>query len=323
MTITRRHLLGAAAGGTALASGFAGSALAAWEPRRPIQIIVGFAAGGGTDVVARAIATAGQEHLPVPLVVVNRPGASGTTAAQFVARAPADGTHLLVSGGSESTSVPNHQRLPYDPRSDFRGVIGIARLPIFLAVRNDSPFRTIGDLVNHAKSNPGRLVYASAGVGSLYHSTMIVLSRRAGLEFRHIPYQGGAPGLAALVGGHVDLALGSPDEVASLAEAGTIRLLAVASRERIQEGYAQVPTLIESGHDVFIENMKGLSAPSGTPDEVVTYLHDRFRRAMETEQFKMLAARSGMLIGYSDAQTYHNNIVEMYNVIAEAMRQSA
>lgn len=319
MMITRRHFLGAAAGGTALASGFGGSALAAWEPQSPIQIVVGFAAGGGTDVVARAITTAGQEFMPVPLVVVNRPGASGTTAAQFVARAPADGTHLLVSGGSESTSVPNHQELPYDPRTDFRGVIGIARLPIFLAVRGDSPFSTIDDLIDHARSNPGSLVYASSGVGSLYHSTMIVLSRRAGLDFRHIPYQGGAPGVAALVGGHVDIALASPDEVEALAEAGTIRLLAVASRERIQEGYEQVPTLIEAGHDVFIENMKGLSAPAGTPDEIVTYLHDRFRQAMDTEQFKSLAERSGMLINYSDGATFHNNIVEMYNVIAEAM----
>jgi tripartite-type tricarboxylate transporter receptor subunit TctC len=321
LTATRRTLLGA--GGAALATGVLGrGARASWQPQRPIQIIVGFAAGGGTDVVARAIGTAAQEFFPVPLTIVNRPGAAGTVAAQMVARGPQDGTMLLVSGGSESTSAPNHQQLPYDPRTDFRGVIGIARLPIFLAVRDDSPIRTVGDFVTQAKANPGRVVFASAGVGGLYHSTMIVFGRKAGFEVRHVPYQGGAPALAALVGGHADIAMGSPDEVASLAEAGTIRLIGVASRKRIGDSYAEVPTLIELGYDVFIENMKGLSAPGGTPDEVITYLHERFHRAMQTEQFKTLAARSGMLIEYSDGATFHSNIVTMFNIIGEALRQA-
>jgi tripartite-type tricarboxylate transporter receptor subunit TctC len=308
-----------------LAAGVAGllprTARAAWRPDRPIHLVVGFAPGGGTDVTARALANAAQDLFPVQIVVVNKPGAAGVIAAQQVARAPADGYQILVGGGSESTSVGNHQQIPYDPRKDFRAVIMMQRSPIHLFVRADSPHKHLGDLVTHAKINPGKVTFASSGVGGLYHSTQLVLARKAEITVNHVPYQGGAPSMQAVLAGEVEVGLGAPEEIKGQLDAGQIRVLAVASKERTP-GYESVPTLRELGFDVFIENMKGLNAPAGLPDDIYGYLHDGFKQAIESETWKTQAARVGILTEYLDGPAYQQRITDMYNTIGEALKAS-
>ena len=148
----------------------------AWEPKKPINIVVGFAPGGGTDIIARTVTSAAQEFFPVPLVIVNRAGASGTIAAEYVRNAPPDGYTLLVAGGSESTSVGNHQKLPYDIRTDFTAIIQFNRQRTLLAVKGDAPYKTLKEFVTEVKANPGKYTYGSSGAGSLYHSALLVFS---------------------------------------------------------------------------------------------------------------------------------------------------
>ncbi|PZO61955.1 MAG: tripartite tricarboxylate transporter substrate binding protein [Pseudoxanthomonas suwonensis] len=290
----------------------------AWQPQRPIQIIVGFAPGGASDIVARGIAQAAQDILPAGVVVVNKPGAAGVLAAQQVARAPADGTQIVLSGGSETTSVPHYREVPYRPFEDFQHFRLLARYPLFLCVRADSPYRSMSALLAEAKARPGALAHGSSGVGSLYHSAFVVLNQRAGTEMLHVPYTGGGPTLLALAAGEISAAFGSPDEFKGLVEAGTLRPLAVASRERIP-GFEAVPTMIEEGLDVFIENMKGLSAPAGTPKPILDGLRSGFGAALETATWRRFAESSATVTAAADAD-YTRDLREMSDTIAAALR---
>jgi len=312
-------LLCAALGGAAVAAMTASAALAAWEPKKPITIVVGYAAGGGTDIPARALASVAQEFVPVPLVVVNRTGASGTIAAEYVAKAPADGYTLLVAGGSESTSVGNHQKLNYDPRNDFTGIIQITRQRTFVAVKGDSKWTSLKAFVDDAKANPGKYQYGSSGAGSIYHSAMLVFMKATGTDMRHVPFRGGAPSLAALVGGHIDVSPLSPDEGKAMLDAGNVRALATFSDARF-EGYPDVPTMKELGYDVYLENMKGIVGPKGLPDEVRDYLHAKFKQATDSDAFKALAKRTGMELQYRDGAGFQKAIADMYNLIGGAVR---
>jgi tripartite-type tricarboxylate transporter receptor subunit TctC len=290
----------------------------AWEPEQPIRIVVGYSPGGGTDVVARTVASAAQPIFPVPLVIENRAGASGTLAADYVAKAPADGYTLLVAGGSESTSVPHHREVSYDNEGDFRPIIRITRYPIIFATRADSGYDSIDALMEAAKADPGALSFASSGPGSLYHSAMLALNAAGGADMKHVPYQGGAPAVAALLGGHVDVTPASPNEIQAQHEAGTVNLLAVASEERYA-GLPDVPTLKELGYDVTIENMKGFVAPAGLPDEVYAYLHDAFRRTMETETFQTLAEQTNLEPAYQSGPEFEETMAAMSETIRLAV----
>jgi tripartite-type tricarboxylate transporter receptor subunit TctC len=291
----------------------------AWEPKKPINIVVGFSPGGGTDIIARTVSSAAQEFFPVPLVIVNRSGASGTIAAEYVRNAPPDGYTLLVAGGSESTSVGNHQKLPYDIRTDFTSVIQFNRQRTLLAVKGDAPWTSLQDFVTEVKANPGKYTYGSSGAGGIYHSALLVFTRAAGLDMKHVPYKGGAPAMAALLGGHIDVTALSPDEGKAMLDSGQVRALATFSDERYP-GYPDVPTLMESGYDIYLENMKGLIGPKGMDPEVVAYLHDNFKKAMETETFKALAKKANIEVQYRDGAGFQQAMTEMYNAIGKAVR---
>ncbi|MBR0671765.1 Bug family tripartite tricarboxylate transporter substrate binding protein [Neoroseomonas soli] len=294
--ITRRTIMTATAG--LAVAGRAGTARA-WEPSRPIQLIVGFAPGGGADLAARAAAEAASRLFPTPIVVINRPGAGGAIAAQQVAGMTPDGLNLLVGGGSESTSLPAFRDLPYDPKTSFRAIIRLTRQPMLIVAKRGGRYADLRAVVEAAKRAPGTIPHASSGVGSIYHAVFVLLSQAAGIELLNIPFTGGAPSLQALLAGTVELAVLAPEEMAGLAQAGEVRPLAVASAERLAN-YRDVPTLRELGWDVVVENMKGLNAPAGLPDEIYTTLHDRFRRAMQESAWKTFLDRTGAMDGYLD-----------------------
>ncbi len=293
---------------------------AKWTPTKPIQILVGFAPGGSADMIARFIAQASAPIIPVPVVVVNRPGASGAIAAQATADAPPDGYTLFVGGGSETTSVGNHQKIPYDSRTSFRPVIKIARLPLMVAVRADSKYRSFADLLAAARAKAGAVSYGSTGEGSLAHSTMIVLEKKTGTQFLHVPYKGAAQSMLALVAGEVDMSIGAPEEVKGHVDGGKLRIIATASGSRVP-GFEAVPTLKELGHDLVLDNMKGLMAPAGLPDPVYEYLHEAFRRALESAAWKEQSGRAGLLTDYKDGPGFQKDIVDGFNLIGSAIRK--
>ena len=302
--------------GLVAAAAVASPASAEWKPEQPIEIIVGFAPGGGTDQTARLIASAAQEFFPVPLVVVNRPGASGTLAAETVAKAEPDGYTLLVAGGSESTSVPNHREISYS-LDDFRGILRVNREHMVIVTKQGSGLDSVEAVVEAAKADPGKLAYASSGPAGILHSAFLVFEKEAGIQIQHVPYQGGAPALAALLGGHVDMAIITPGDAAAQVEAGNVNAIATTSDRA--EQLPDVPSLTELGYEVDLENMKGLVAPAGIPDEVAEYLQDRFTKAIESETFKTLAERGNITPGYLSGADFEKAMRDMSNSIANAM----
>lgn len=278
-------------------------ARAAWEPARPIQLIVGFPPGGGTDLQARALAEAASRFFPTPIVVINRPGAGGAIAAQQVAGMAPDGLNLLVGGGSESTSLPAFRDLPYDPKRSFRAIIRMTRQPLLIVARRGGRHADLRQAIEAARAAPGSVSHASSGIGSIYHAVFVLLTRAAGVEMLHVPFSGGAPSLQALLAGTVDLAVLAPEETGGMVQSGEIRALAVCSAERIPILPA-VPTLRELGWNVVVENMKGLNAPAGLPDEIYTVLHERFRRALQEPAWRGFLERTGTFEGYLDGPGY-------------------
>ena len=316
--IKRRSLLAATAGVAAAPAWAQGGA---WQPRGPLEVIVGFAPGGGADLAARAIAQAATPHFPVPLVVINKAGAGGAVAAQQVAGMAPDGQALLVGGGSESTSLPAFREVPYDPKRSFRALLRLTRQPLLIVAGKGSRFANLKEAVEAARAQPGAISHASSGIGSLYHAVFLLLGKAANVEFLHVPYTGGGPSLQALMSGTVEMAVLAPEEMGGLAAEGAVRPLAVASAERLP-AFPAVPTLRELGWNVEIENMKGLMGPAGMPDAVVASLHDRFRAAMAEPAWKTFLERTGATEGYLDGPAFQAAMDRLLDQVSAAVRQS-
>jgi tripartite-type tricarboxylate transporter receptor subunit TctC len=292
------------------------TALAEWVPEEPIRIVVGFAPGGGTDQIARLIASASQELFPVPLIVENRPGASGTLAAEIVANAEPNGYTLLVGGGSESTSVPNHTETQYS-LDDFVGVVRVNREHMVIVTKAGSGLDSIDAVVERARENPGELAFGSSGPAGILHSAFLVFAQEADIDITHVPYQGGSPALAALLGGHVDMTIVTPSQARAQLDAGTINVLATTSDRSDQ--LPDTPSLSELGYNVNLENMKGLVAPAGTPEEILSYLEERFTQAMESEAFEVVAERSNISPGYLTGEGFEQAMRDMSAAVATAL----
>jgi tripartite-type tricarboxylate transporter receptor subunit TctC len=295
-------------------------AAAAWQPSKPITIVVGFAAGGGTDIIARALGNAAQPFFPVPLVILNRGGAAGTTAAAEVARGEADGHTLIVGGGSESTSVGAYRQLPYDIRKDFRAVLRATSNPQLLIVAANSPYKSLADIVTRAKAEPGRVNFGTSGQGSLVHATTDVFAKRADIKIQAVPYQGGGPALQAVVAGQIDFMFSALDEVQGHLEAGTVRALAVARPARI-DSHPDVPTLRELGYNVVGDNMKGLVAPARLPDDAYRYLHDNFKKGLDSPAWQDFAKRSKFKTEYLDGPAFQKAMTDLFTEIEAAVKQ--
>lgn len=298
----------------------AATALAGTFPEKPVTIYVGFAAGGGTDLSARSVAALARPYLGQPVVVVNMPGASGTLAARKVAQSRPDGYTLLMAGGSETVSVGNFKPLPYHPIDDFVPVIRMTRERIVFIVKAEAPWKSVADFVENARAHPGKFKYASSGHGGIFHATMLAFCRRTGIRLTHVPYKGGAESMAALLGGHIDLALASPMDVTPLMKAGTVRCLAITSLERTSL-LPDVPTLKELGYDLYIENQKGLVAPAGTPPERVQILHDALKKLFDDPEFIRLTDNQRLERGYLSGPDFAVSLRQMYDQIGSVVRR--
>ncbi|MBP0493482.1 Bug family tripartite tricarboxylate transporter substrate binding protein [Pararoseomonas indoligenes] len=319
--INRRTFLGAA--GAALACPALAQQIGAWQPSRPIQLIVGYAPGGGSDIIARTIAEACAPIIPVPMVVVNRPGAGGALAAEFVARAAPDGHTLVMHGGSESTSLPAFRDVPYDPKKSFRAVIRLTRNGHVLSCKG-GPNPTYADFaaaMAAAKANPGGVAHGSAGIGTLSHSIFILMERAVGVEFLHVPYNGGGPALQALLQGLTQLNINATDELGDQVTSGALKALAVASEARAK-AYPDVPTLRELGYDIVADNMKGWVGPAGMTDEMTTYLHDRFRQGMQTPTWQRFMERVGEADGYANGPDFQLSMDRLLDSIRAAIKRT-
>jgi tripartite-type tricarboxylate transporter receptor subunit TctC len=261
----------------------AGQALAqpAW-PDRPLRLVVGYPAGGPSDVFARLVAAQMAPRLGQPVLVENRPGGGAVLASETVARAPADGHVLMhVDNGILVYNPALYARLPYDPDRDFAGVGFIGRFPLYIVCRADSPWADFAALL--AASRNRAPTYGSPAVASPHHLAMELVKRRSGLAADHVPYRGGQAAMQDLLGGSVDLVMIDTATGLPFIRDGRVRALAVLTAARTAEAPA-VPTLREMGHDAVAFGWQGLSVPRGTPAPVIARLNAELVRAMASEE---------------------------------------
>ena len=267
---------------------------AAMAQGRPIRLVVAYAAGGGTDLMARAVATKLSEFLGQTIVVENRTGGNGTVGSQAVAQARPDGGTLLFATGSEMSLKPLLEaNLPYDPDRDFEPVALLGITPVCLAVHPSLPARDIAEFIALARARPGAINLANSGNGGIMHMTGAYLALKAGVDFAHVAYRGAAPAVADTAAGVTDAVVSGLPPVLAQAREGRLRILAVTIPSR-SSAIPDVPTLAEAGFPGFdMSNTVGIVAPRGTPPAMVATLNAASRRAAADPEVRRIFLANG------------------------------
>jgi tripartite-type tricarboxylate transporter receptor subunit TctC len=275
---------------------FTPSAAHAAYPDRVITLLVPFAAGGPTDIIARIVSVAFQKSLGQSVIVENRGGGGGNPGIAAAARAAPDGYTLLLTSTAIAVNPALYQNLPYDSLRDFVPICELVNAPNVLFVRSESPIKSVADLVAHAKARPGALNYSSPGAGTKSHLTGEQLKLRAGIDMVHIPYRGGGPATMAVLEGTVDVGSVALAPVEPLIKEGKFRALAVTGAERWFT-LPEVPTMIESGFPGFVsDTFNALFAPTGTPPDIIALLARESQAALKTPEARDQAHRAGYQI---------------------------
>ena len=278
----------------ALLALFVGSAVAQTYPAKPIRLMVPFPPGGSTDIVARIVAQKLTSQLGQPLVIENRGGAGGTLGTAVVAKAPADGYNLVVGTTSTHVVAPSvYQKLEYDPVKDFAPIGLMAVTPYLLVVNPGVPAKNLKELVALMRAQPGKLNYASAGVGSTTHLAMEMLKGASQTYALHIPYNGNGPAGTAVIAGQVEILFGSLPAVLPHAKSGRVRALAVGTPKR-SPSLPEVPTVAESGYAGFDASLwLALMAPAGTPAALIERLNKELIAAVGSKETSEALDKNG------------------------------
>ena len=271
----------------------AGLVNAAW-PTKPVTFIVPYPPGGGTDIIARIVQEPLSKQLGQPIVIENRGGAGGSVGTAAAARATPDGYTLLFTLSSHSINPAIYAKLPFDTERDFRPISLICSLPQLIAVNNATPYKTLDDVVQYMKKNPGKLDYASVGIGSPSHMAGELLELQLKTYMVHIPYRGGGPAVAATLAGDVPLVFVSIPAAMSQVRAGRLRPLAVTTQKRTSI-LPDVPTVAEAtGLKTFeVDSWYGMFAPAKVPDETVAVMNKAIVEAVALPQVKAKLVEQG------------------------------
>ena len=288
-----RKLIAAAVSGV-VAACLAGTAGAQTYPTKPIRMVVGFAPGGGTDLVARIIGAKMGESWGQSVLVDNRAGATGTIGADLVAKAPPDGYTLLMGHVNSHGIAPNlFKKLPYDAERDFAMVAYVGYVPNVLVIHPSIPARNVKELIGIAKSQPGKLNYASSGVGSTQHLAGEMFKLITGTNLVHVPYKGSGPAVVDLLAGHVSMNFDTMPPVLPHIKSGRMRALALTTPKR-SPALGDVPTMIEVGLQGFdMRNWYGVMAPARTSRDIVTRLNTEINRIVVLPDAKAKLEEAG------------------------------
>ncbi|HYF60154.1 MAG TPA: tripartite tricarboxylate transporter substrate binding protein [Burkholderiaceae bacterium] len=299
----RRRLIRAGLACAALPLARPGAAQPAW-PQRPIRMIIGFAPGGPTDIVARVVAARLSEQIGQQVVVDNKPGAGGNIAADLAAKAAPDG-HTIFYNTSAITIAPAlYGKVPFDPLRDFVPVSTTATNAMIVMVNPSVPARTIGELVAFAKANPGRLNYGSSGTGTITHLATAALASQLGLQMTHVPYKGSAPSLVDTAAGVVQLMTDTVNSALPYVKDGRLRALAVTMPRRLAV-LPEVPTLSETVMaGMEMSAWQGVVVPAGTPAPIVQRLNGELRRVLAHEETRQKLIAQGTEILGSTPEEY-------------------
>lgn len=289
-------IIAASAGGSACAASVADEA--SKYPTRPIRMVVPFPPGGATDILARVVGKRLTEIWGQSVIVDNRPGAGGTLGANLVAKGNADGYSLLMGTNATHAIAPSlYTSLPYDALKDFAPITLVAIVPQVVVVHPSLAAKNIKELVALAKEKPGTLNFSSAGQGTPGHLGMELFKMMTGTNMVHVPYQGGAPGLAAVAGGQVQFMADNMNSALPFIQAGRVRAIAVTSLKR-SGALPELPTIAEQGVAGFDSgSWFGMFAPTGTPPAIIAKLHAETVKALQLPDVRQTLAQQGAEIG--------------------------
>ncbi len=277
-------------------------------PNRPVRMVVGFGAGGGTDIIARIIAQPLSEILGQPVVVENKPGAGGTIGADTVAKAPKDGSSIFMMNNGHAVSASLYKSLPYDSLKDFAPVSLVATMPLIITAGNNVAAGNIDALIKLARSQPGKVKFASVGVGSTQHFAGEVFRSLAGIDMRHVPYRGTPAAIAAVRGGEIDLLVEVAAPVIGQIKGGELKALAVTSAQRFP-GLPDVPTVAEAGLPGYdVTTWYGLAFPAGTPAAIVTKMNGAVAQALAKDSVRKQVTDASFLPATSNPADFTNHI---------------
>ena len=265
-------------------------------PDKPIRFVVTFPAGGGNDLVARALAEGMSKDLGQQVIVDNRSGGNTVIGTEYVATRPPDGYTILFASFNFATNPSLLKSLPYDTDKAFEPVVLIGRYPNVVVAPPDRPFKTMQEFIAYAKANPGRLNYGSSGNGTSTHLSAEMLKVLAKLDIIHVPYKGGGPAIIDLLGGRLDVYFATASSVGPHVRSGKLRALAVTSASRLPT-YPDLPTVAESGVPGF-ESIAwyGVLAPAGTPPEIIVRLNASVAVAAQAEGFRKRSEDDGLVV---------------------------
>jgi tripartite-type tricarboxylate transporter receptor subunit TctC len=277
------------------------SAHAQTYPAKPVEMIVPWPAGGGTDVIARVYAEAARPHFSQPILIVNRPGAIGSIGFSEAAAAKPDGYKVVMA-------TPELLIAPYLKigRANFTDFVPIARInadPSSITVKADAPWKTVSEFLAYAKSKNGEVTISTSGNGAIPDLAAAALEDKTGIKFTRVPYQGEAPAIQAILAGQVNATVVAPGAMSSHVKAGKLRILAVTSSQRVAE-FSDVPTLKEAGVDLAIGTWRGLMVPKGTPPEVVAQWRELTRKVSAEPKYQETLKKQNVNLIYEDGRGF-------------------
>lgn len=317
--MARRGFLRTTAAACLLVAAGTSPAQPAW-PAKPIRVVVGFPAGGTTDVMMRVLAVPLQKALGQPLVVDNKPGASGNIAVSETIKAPADGYTLMVAPISVQTANPVLFKPALNPARDLRPVASLGHAQLYLVAKKDLPAQSAGDLVKMARAAPGKLSYGSGGPGTQMHLVGELFKQQAGVDVVHVPYRGAAPALQDILAGQIDYYFDPATGFQHIRE-GRAKLLAVTGARR-SPFFPDAPTLTELGiPGVELGNWFGVFAPAATPPEVIARLSREIATAVALPEVKQRFAELGAEAIALDAAAFGKTIAEETQVLSALIRE--
>lgn len=291
------------------------------QDTQPIKIVVGFSAGGVTDVLARVFAEDLRKRLNTTVIVENKPGGSGTIATAMVSKLPPDGTTLIMIPGTH-TMVPSIQKVDFDTKTALTYISLIATAPSMLTVNKDTKYTDVKSVIDDARAHPGEIAYGSSGVGSTSHFMGILFEREAKVKLNHIPFKSSGESLQAVMGGHVPMSFSAVNQAIGAVKSGDVRALAIGSEKR-SAYLSNVPTFAEVGlPKVLSETWIGLAGPAGMPADIVKKINDAVMAGIQSPEIQKRFTEIGVDVIAEGPEKFTRTVaseVDTYESLAREM----
>lgn len=294
-----------------LAGHWGSIALAQSFPNKPITLVVPYPAGGGADIIARMLAESMKSTLGQSVTVTNRPGGQGTIGTAEVLRMAPDGYNIVLSAAATLTVQPHRQDLPYNTPDDYDPIIKASNLPMVLAVLSNSNFKSAKQVLEFARTNPGKIRVGTPGNGSVGHLIVASVNSKAKIKLGHVPYASGAESIPSMLGGHIEAVVAHPSELLPHVKAKTVTVLAVFEDQR-NPNFPDAPTMRELGYDVSMGVYYPIVAPKGMPADVKAKLFKAAKDAMENPSFSAQAKERGYNLETKDPESLRKELWVAY-----------